>query len=437
MVTNYLSSFSIAAGAITTAYGAYSYCTAKGKHRNKQKETAWKVMGVGVALMAAGGAIHYFGKTQPVAITPQPPAIENDTLTPDYLKPYVDAIKGKDVPGVGEPLKQFPPYLAKFPHPGTLANPDGGMCIIDEMDQLPPLEECEEKLRLVVRHIRQEMPEVYAAGTAHRPRWYKGYELKTFQPSGYNHLSFGMDKALVEGYGNGLKAVEKSFLQNPNLENASDKEIVDSIKGVHRTLTANVQHREIDYPINPGVLRRNEMIIGDDKMEQSPEGLEKKLKEIGGTVADLANLKSWLAKGQKYGNFELAKHYVTPEETATMKKLVYMPMDSEKVPAAMKDLARKIKEIYSLIKNQLVHPVPAAAYVHQQCGDIHPFNDFNGRVCRPLMNAVLQWGGIKGIIFPSEERYTEAVVQDQKGIRSFAEYLIDIINWNAEQKAFN
>ncbi len=414
-----LSSITFAAGAIATAYGAYSYCSAKGKGKTQQRETAKRVIAVGLGLLAAGAAIQYFGKAD----------------TPDYLKPYVESLKGRSLPKTGAPITEFPPYLSKFPHPGFLATKEGGICVFEDIDELPPLDECQESFTTLIADIKRDMPDVYAEGTRHSIRWGKGYGILTHD-SGYNRFNFGMDKTIVDNYGKGLKTAEHLFLQDPDFANASESSIVDSVKELHRTFAQNVKHEMPYVKINPGIFRTEEVFIGNGKMEFNQEAMTQALKENNGSEADFANLKSWIAKVRKYG-IEAAKPYNTPEEIATVKKIAYMPIDFEQIPSAMLRLAKKLKEIYSLVTNQIVHPIAPAAWVHQECGEIHPFKDINGRVCRTLANDVLQWGGIKGIVFPKDALYTAAIKADQKSIGSFAKYLVDVINWNTDQKAFN
>ncbi len=438
-----LSSITFAAGAITSAYGAYSYCTAKGKQKNKQKESAKRVMAVGLGLLAVGAALHYFGNTQVKLEKSKSTHIDTEILdpnqeniAPDYLKPYVNALKGRAVPKTGAPLTKFPSHLAKFPHAGLLATKDGGICVIDDIDQLPPLEECEQRLSPFVKKIQWSNPERYAAATAHTNRWGKGYEFM-IQRSGYNRFTFGMDKTIVTNYQEGLKTVEREFLQDPDFANASESSIVDSIKEIHKTFAKNVKHKDPGSSINPGVFREIGMLISDEKTERSLEGFKKVLKERNGSEMDFANLNSWFVKNKKYGSIEAASPHHTPEEIATLKKIVHVAIDFDKVPSAMLGFAKRLKEIYSLVTNKIVHPIAPAAWAHQECGDIHAFLDINGRVCRSVANSILEWGGIKGVVFPQEQSYTAAVQADQKSPGSLAGYFVDVINWNAMQNAFN
>ena len=78
-------------------------------------------------------------------------------------------------------------------------------------------------------------------------------------------------------------------------------------------------------------------------------------------------------------------------------------------------------------------PVEAAAWVHQKLGNIHPFGDGNGRVARDWMNAVLQLGGHKAIVFPDDEKYTAAIRKDQRNQQKFVDFLREIIDWNSKQ----
>src|SRR5262249_543027 len=123
-------------------------------------------------------------------------------------------------------------------------------------------------------------------------------------------------------------------------------------------------------------------------------------------------------------------------EMATLKKIVFIPITPDQVPEAMVKFARRLKEIWSLVKSRILHPVPAGAWVHHKCGEIHPFNEGNGGVCRALMNIFLQLGGIKSIVIPNNHDYMVAVRNNQKLAGSFVNYLIKMIQWNTAQKSF-
>jgi Fic family protein len=72
----------------------------------------------------------------------------------------------------------------------------------------------------------------------------------------------------------------------------------------------------------------------------------------------------------------------------------YLPPLPEKVPGLMKELVAKLPEILKR------HPIIAAADLHTEFVNIHPFIDGNGRVARLLMNVILIKNGYPVTIIP-------------------------------------
>ncbi len=83
----------------------------------------------------------------------------------------------------------------------------------------------------------------------------------------------------------------------------------------------------------------------------------------------------------------------------------YLPPPPEKVPDLMKKLVAGLPEI------ERRHPIIAAADLHTEFVDIHPFVDGNGRMARLLMNVILVKNGYPVTIIPSVRRmeYISAV----------------------------
>ncbi|MFZ2655698.1 MAG: Fic family protein [Victivallales bacterium] len=89
----------------------------------------------------------------------------------------------------------------------------------------------------------------------------------------------------------------------------------------------------------------------------------------------------------------------------------YLPPFPGQVPGLMKSLVERIPEIE---KN---HPVVAAADLHTEFVNIHPFVDGNGRVARLLMNMFLIKYGYPVVIIPPVRRkeYISAVMSSNSG----------------------
>ncbi|MBN1924604.1 MAG: Fic family protein [Prolixibacteraceae bacterium] len=102
------------------------------------------------------------------------------------------------------------------------------------------------------------------------------------------------------------------------------------------------------------------------------------------------------------------------------------------VPAEME----KLVEWYNVTdKGHNVHPIIMATYLHYRLTTIHPFNDWNGRIARLLLNLALMKKGYFPVLIASGERqaYYENLEQADKGnieplIRFFAEKELETID---------
>ena len=71
------------------------------------------------------------------------------------------------------------------------------------------------------------------------------------------------------------------------------------------------------------------------------------------------------------------------------------------VPAEME----KLVEWFNLsVKEKTLHPIAQAAYLHHQLTTIHPFDDWNGRVARLVLNVALMKYGYLPVLINSNER---------------------------------
>jgi len=414
MQNNYLSIASCSVGAITTLYGAYSYFTAPGKAQ-KQREKAKIIMAVGVGLLAAGIAVSYYSQQS----------------TPEYLQSYVRKLKGRVVPQAEGPIKQFPENLYRFRHPGFYALNNGDMCKLPNGDAEPPFDQCPAYVKALVNSFKSWNSNFQSLVEAQEFRFGKGYPIKNAFPQsyGFTEITTGMDPRIITNYKKSLETAEKLFLQNE-----APHSTLESIKKIHEVMMKDVLHQSPGIEMKGGILRTEGMLVGDDKMEFSFDGLKKKLKEVGGTLADHQNLSSWIAKLSKYGTIEAADPHLKEAERAVLKKIVFVPTSPADLPKAMLQFSKRFQEICRLVKDRLLHPVPGAAWVHHTCTENHPFGDGNGGLCRTLMNVVLQKGGIKAIAIPDDDIYTAAIKANDKLPGSFVNYLLKMIQWNSNQK---
>ena len=89
----------------------------------------------------------------------------------------------------------------------------------------------------------------------------------------------------------------------------------------------------------------------------------------------------------------------------------YVPPAAEDVPGQMAAFVAEIAE-----RQNKLHPVLLAAFVHRRLVDIHPFVDGNGRTARLLMNLVLVNRGYPVVQIPPVLRfdYIQALVAAQR-----------------------
>jgi hypothetical protein len=105
---------------------------------------------------------------------------------------------------------------------------------------------------------------------------------------------------------------------------------------------------------------------------------------------------------------------------------------ANKVPAEMEKL---VKWYNTTDKARKVHPVIMATYLHYKLTTIHPFDDWNGRIARLLLNLALMKKGYLPILIGPEERqtYYEKLEYADKGnmeplIRFFAQKELETID---------
>lgn len=348
MLNNYLVPISYAAGAITTAYGAYSYYTAKQGKRPasvKQRENAKKIMALGIGLLAVGAGLSIYSSLQP--------------KIPGYLEPYVKAMKGRAAAQASAPLKKFPGYLYKFPHPEFVATDKGWLCKIPPT--LPALEKCDRFGEKMIKIVKVQAPEHLEAALKHTTRWGKGYGFGADLNLGFTQINLGMDKSIVSNYQEALEKAEEVFLQDPIFSARSDTSVIDSIKNIHKILFNNVLHKDSLQKIDAGEFRKLNAMVGDDSTVFSLEGIETALKKVGGTKADLGNFFSYIEKIRKYGSSEVAQEHFTEDEISAIRKVFFLPIYADKVPGAMIDFAKKFKEIGQLVVEKVLHPNPRSS----------------------------------------------------------------------------
>lgn len=174
-------------------------------------------------------------------------------------------------------------------------------------------------------------------------------------------LSHGINPKVMESYKKGLQFLERTVLKNPNDFFEKDvQRIKDTLILSHKAMYA--------YDEKAGQLR--------DARAFAPmsdgEGLGRSVDEL-------------VEKG-------IFKEYPRPDEP----------------PEKLDEIALKIKDLGLKILQREVHADEAAAEIHMDIVNAHPFVG-NGRLARAWINVMLQVAGIPAVSFIREEEYLDAV----------------------------
>lgn len=110
----------------------------------------------------------------------------------------------------------------------------------------------------------------------------------------------------------------------------------------------------------------------------------------------------------------------------------FVPPLASKVPTQMKKFAEKISKI-----KKKHHPIEAAALLHLELVNIHPFVDGNGRTARLLMNLALFQAGYNITIIPPVLRadYIAFIKQAQTGkkdVSAFINFISEMVYESAK-----
>jgi len=316
-------------------------------------------------------------------------------------------------------------------HPGFMTNEKGdAYCQIHQY--FPPFEECESAIETQGALLRLYYPE-RVEEVMHDPTAFheKGFVLQDRMADSSTSVEFvnmGVSPQKFENYQNALTYLETTVLQDPDFFEKTPEEIIATIQKTHEIATKNLDNHNGDSI--PGKLRTRGLFVAEDTMQRTREGFLGALKKNGGTKKDIKTFEKFLDKIPQYKNVEEAMRHMTGKEKRVFKKIAFIPTDPEHIKEEMLQLGAQIKELGPLVKEKKVFPIAAGAYVHQKLGNIHPFDDSNGRVARLWQQTFLELGGYEGAVFPSDETYTAAVVQDQKTPGAFASFLAKTIAAN-------
>ncbi|MDN3506712.1 MAG: Fic family protein [Simkaniaceae bacterium] len=215
----------------------------------------------------------------------------------------------------------------------------------------------------------------------------------------------------------------------------SETELLDLLKDVQKMFCKNNLDTE-GQDGAPGKLRTQGVLVTANRAGEDPVGyLVNTLKEQGGPNAERQTLLGIFRKMKMLGSYDAAFKKLTPEEMRVLRKVAFIPTAQEKVKEEMLAFVKELKVEGAKVLSGEVDALSVAAWVHQEIGRIHPFEDHNGHTARALMQAIMRLGGYPEIIFPDDDEYTAAVVEDQKNPGAFVSYLNRMLQWNKAHKA--
>nr|NGX47938.1 hypothetical protein [Chlamydiota bacterium] len=327
-------------------------------------------------------------------------------------------------------ITKFPPWYDRVFHAEFVSNVRGNRyCKIDT--DFPRLSDCEWFSEYVEENFAEQAPQTYEDLLAStKTESEKGAFVQvTDANTGIFQINFGTNPQKLENHKMVLRYLEKNFLQNPQFFDQSPEAIVEEIKKTHKMIVEGLPDPK--EQLTPGKFRTGFSFVTEDRDDETVETVYAIMRKNGAKNRDIQTIDQIRNKMRKHGN--AVYEVLTFQEKKALKFLGYLPPAPEKIETKMLNFATKFKRIGDGVRKGTKDAVEAAAWVHQQLGNIHPFGDANGRVARPWMNAVLQLGGYKAIVFPDDDAYTVAVSKDQRKKGKFVDFLREVIDWNNEQ----
>lgn len=310
------------------------------------------------------------------------------------------------------PITQFPKYFERIFHPGLLVDITGKVqCPFSEESFIPP-GSCDKIGRAVSEHL---MPRIsrYFSDNCRLAFIEKGCRITI----GSKAITVGNNPQKLTNYKNALGFIEKKVLNSSFFKNSSH--VVETLKKTHQLLVDKLPQNGGGM-IQGGVFRDKNIFV--DKYEAGD--LFEELIHQGASQEELKLIQETALKIRTYGMEYVKK--LSPKAKRIWDRIVYFPPTWKKLPQLAKSFGdlfyKKIQGVIQRTKD----PIDVAAWTHQKIVKAHFFCDGNGRLARLWQNIVLQLGGIKGVIFPSEEKYTLAV----ESYKSYREFLERLIRWN-------
>ncbi len=350
--------------------------------------------------------------------------------TPSALLPYF----GND--RVLTPAIETQPQERLSMRPGYLNLEDGPDLghtgyVIREQDRDLQLRDSEKvnQVERVYQNLKMNDPQLLK-------RFDKEMQIEFSRMGRYNPFSIGGgDGVLVSvnphQMANQAKADAHMRTWMEEIPSLSPQEIVENLVRSHALLFKGAS------PEVRGLRNRVIGVFSERLVDRTLDGITHFMKERGTSKEDLKILKEKIfPKFVKAGteNFPRRSDF-TKNELRIVERFVHLTPDASAVPELLLEFAKELKESYlKMVSCSQFDPVAFSSWAHRRLGEIHPFEDGSGRTSRLLLNNILKLAGHAPVVFPNEDGYIEATIEDQKKPGHFAAYLREaIIPWNQRQ----
>ena len=145
-------------------------------------------------------------------------------------------------------------------------------------------------------------------------------------------------------------------------------------------------------------LRSKILFISDD-FTAAPDDIQrwkvyqKIFRDQRGEERDLPLFKLAFDKMTGANSFDEGWALLTDEEKRAWSIAFYVPLLPAKIEGELRIFIEELKAKMSDVIDRRTDAFEVAAWAHKRIGEIHPFNDGNGRSARIWMNAILRIGG--------------------------------------------
>ncbi|MBJ7449134.1 MAG: Fic family protein [Parachlamydiales bacterium] len=130
----------------------------------------------------------------------------------------------------------------------------------------------------------------------------------------------------------------------------------------------------------------------------------------------------WFKKSLEQGESFYKKYHknkLSPDLIKLLNKHIHIPLEPQKITSELKTLT----EILSIQLNQINDVILTAALIHQEILRIRPFDKFNGRIARCLMNIILFKHGLPIQVFDDRCEYYSKIRDVQYHPDTFYKYI--------------